>query len=109
MRRTLTLIICRPYVIISGECPNNNIYSGKYSKNGPECLDDDILQLYKVVSVKIYICVKETVNLKKEAVRSHDQTGGKFSRFDSSDAHFKRSTLQTVLTFMHDQSEYILT
>jgi hypothetical protein len=37
----------------------------------------------------IYIYVKEKVNLREKAVRYHDQTGGKFSRFESSDAHFR--------------------
>jgi hypothetical protein len=36
--------ICAPYVII----PHKNIYSGYFSQNGHERLDDDILQLFKV-------------------------------------------------------------
>jgi hypothetical protein len=43
MRRTLSLIFCAPYVIISGKCPDINIYSSKSSQNGHDCLDDDIL------------------------------------------------------------------
>jgi hypothetical protein len=58
-------------------------------------MNDYLTTYYKflksVVSVNIHIC-KETANLSEEAVRYHDQTGGKFSRFESGDAHFRRST-----------------
>jgi ribosomal protein L17 len=47
MRRTLSLIFCAPYVIISGKWPDINIHSSKSSQNGHGCLDDDILQLFK--------------------------------------------------------------
>jgi hypothetical protein len=49
MCRTLSLIFCVPKVIISGKiCLDINIYSCYSSKNGHECLDDNILQLFKV-------------------------------------------------------------
>jgi hypothetical protein len=37
------------------------------------------------------------VNFREEAARYHDQTGGKFSRFESGDAHFRRSMGQNIM------------
>jgi hypothetical protein len=46
--------------------------------------------LKSMVSVNIHmIYVNETVNFREGAIRYHDQTGGKFSRFESGDAHFR--------------------
>jgi hypothetical protein len=54
MRRTLSLIFCAPYVIISRKCPDINIYSSKSSQNWHGCLLDNILQLFKVSSFSQY-------------------------------------------------------
>jgi hypothetical protein len=61
MRSTLSPIFCAPYVIISGICPDINIYSGYSSHNGQYCLDYDILHvLQSVVSVNIRICKRNS-------------------------------------------------
>jgi hypothetical protein len=72
-------------IIVNAFIVSINIYSGKSSKNG---LTTYYNFLKSVVSVNIHN-VKETVNLREKVVLYNDQTGGKFYRFESGDAHIR--------------------
>jgi hypothetical protein len=55
-------------------------------------------------------CFKDSVNLREEAVRYHDQTGGKFSRFEFGDAHkilcAQKIVEKVICTFTEEHHEF---
>jgi hypothetical protein len=83
---------CAPYVIISGKCPAV-ILARMGMMLRWRHFTTSLSQRFQF----IYINVNETVNFREEAVRYHNQTGGKFSRFESGVAHFRWSTLLTQI------------